>query len=259
MTVLEDRIRELAADATLNRPTSEVVARGRVIRRNRRRSGISIAAVAVALVATGTLNFGDFTASESPDWANGAPPGTPAGWPEDAINIDAETLRVADDACQAVSGAYRPPSSPPIAATSLGDGANVLLYRDDSTFWSCITRGNSTTVGAASLSDAQLTPENPLADACSTEVTSAQVAGTPVGDRTQHSGYHLVWGRASSDAASVVVTVDEQRAATGRSHGIFFALVPTTVDLNAPTTPIPAVSATAYSDSSQLGRASASC
>ena len=258
MTVLEDRIRELAADATLNRPISEVVARGRVIRRNRRRTYVSVAAAAAAVVTASAAGFGAFRASES-DWVDGAPAETAVGWPQDAISLDTETLLVADDACQAVSGAMRPPSRPPIAATSLGDGATVLIYRDESTLWSCVTRGSAAGLGAASLSNTGLTRDAPLADVCSTEVTAAQAAGTPIGDRTQHSGYYLVWGRAASNAASVVVTVDGQRATAGRGQGLFFALLPTTVDLNAPTTVVPRVSATAYSDARVLGQATASC
>ena len=79
-------------------------------------------------------------------------------------------------------------------------------------------------------------------------------------DRTQHPGFHLVWGRASDKAASVVVTVDDQRASAGRARDLFFALLPTSVDLDAPTNPIPTVSATAYTGAAdELGDATATC
>ncbi|MFT3873244.1 MAG: hypothetical protein QM714_11460 [Nocardioides sp.] len=250
MTQLEEQLRELGRDLTLDHPVADIIVRGQVIRHKRRLQIISGAVAAGIVLAVATAGLSAIASRSSQVLSSGVPSGTKPGWSAQAIGLTPGELRTTNKICRS-SREGEPLRSTPIAATALGSGASLLLYHEDGLLWTCETTGHAGGTGAGPWPSTPVNNEIPLADLCSTTLTVAQVLGTPVGSHTRYPGYHLVWGRAAAQVSGVVVTADGRSRSAGMADGLYFALVPSRegVDLNARTTPTPTVTAIAYSDS----------
>ena len=255
MNDVEDRLRGFGDSMTLDRGVSDVVARGTALSRKRRVSAVASSAALGLVVVAGAVGVHNMGSQASIDPSSGVPSGIPDGWGPRAINVSPIVLAAARDTCRSVRES-EPLDGPPLAATSIGNGVDLLIYRSNDLVWNCevITTGAASGAGGGSnpISASPLGADKPLADTCSTTVASAMVTGTTPGDRGKYPGDYLVWGRVSPDVDGVVVAVDGDRVKAGLAGGIFFALVPTNTQLDSISTPLPTISSTAYSASGDV-------
>ena len=124
MNTLEEALRDSAADLALDRPVTDVIARGDRIRRRRQRR-LALGGVAAAVVGATALSIA------WPQQSSPLLPAASAAWGPELVNMPADDLAAAGDVCRRQLDGPRwriPRGTKPLAAEARGSIA-ILYFR----------------------------------------------------------------------------------------------------------------------------------
>ena len=124
MNTLEEALRDSAADLALDRPLTDVIARGDRIRRSRQRR-LALGGVAAAVVGATALSIA------LPQQSSPLLPAANAAWGPELVNMPADDLAAAGDVCrrQLDGPDWRIPSGTQPLAAEARDSVAILYFR----------------------------------------------------------------------------------------------------------------------------------